>query len=65
LSTLEGTPERRLARAEGVCLGSKEPDPYRDLERAKDNAAPRVCTRAPAYDAFSGHGQVDALNAIT
>jgi hypothetical protein len=38
-------------------------DPYRDLERA--NAAPQVCTRGPAYNAFNGHGQVDGLNAIT
>ena len=35
LSTSEGTPERRLARAESVCLGSKEADPYRDHERAE------------------------------
>ena len=32
---------------------------------AVDNGAPQVCTGGPAYNSFNGHGQVDALNAIT
>jgi subtilisin family serine protease len=32
---------------------------------ARDNGAPQVCTGGPAYNSFNGHGQVDALNAIT
>jgi len=32
---------------------------------ALDNGAPQVCTGGPAYNSFNGHGQVDALNAIT
>jgi len=29
------------------------------------SGAPQVCTGGPAYNSFNGHGQVDALNAIT
>jgi hypothetical protein len=32
---------------------------------AVDNGAPQVCTGGPAYNSFNGHGQVDALSAIT
>jgi hypothetical protein len=32
---------------------------------AVDNGVPQVCTGGPAYNSFNGHGQVDALNAIT
>ncbi|HEV8057414.1 MAG TPA: S8 family serine peptidase, partial [Actinomycetota bacterium] len=32
---------------------------------AVDNGAPQVCTGGPAYNSFNGHGQVDALRAIT
>ena len=32
---------------------------------AVDNGAPQVCTGGPTYNSFNGHGQVDALNAIT
>jgi lantibiotic leader peptide-processing serine protease len=32
---------------------------------AVDNGAPQVCTGGSAYNSFNGHGQVDALNAIT
>jgi subtilisin family serine protease len=32
---------------------------------AVDNGAPQVCTGGPTYNSFNGHGQVDALSAIT
>ena len=32
---------------------------------AVDNGAPQVCTGGLAYNSFNGHGQVDALSAIT
>lgn len=42
------------------------PDPsIYDFFPALDNGAPQVCTGGPAYNAFNGHGQVDALAAIT
>jgi subtilisin family serine protease len=31
---------------------------------AVDNKAPQVCTGGPAYNSFSGHGQVNALSAV-
>jgi subtilisin family serine protease len=31
---------------------------------AVDNGAPQVCTGGPAYNSFSGHGQVNALSAV-
>ena len=31
---------------------------------ALDNGAPQVCTGGPAYNSFSGHGQVNALSAV-
>ena len=36
-----------------------------DFFPAVDNGAPQVCTGGPAYNSFNGHGQVDALSAIT
>jgi len=36
-----------------------------DFFPAVDNGAPQVCTGGPAYNSFNGHGQVDALKAIT
>ena len=36
-----------------------------DFFPALDNGAPQVCTGGPAYNAFNGHGQVNALSAIT
>jgi subtilisin family serine protease len=42
------------------------PDPsIYDPFPAVDNGAPQVCTGGPANNAFNGHGQVDALAAIT
>ena len=32
---------------------------------AVDNGAPQVCTGGPSYNSFNGHGQVDALGALT
>jgi subtilisin family serine protease len=32
---------------------------------AVDNDAPQVCTGGPAYNAFNGHGQVNALSAVS
>ena len=42
------------------------PDPsIYDPFPAVDNGAPQVCTGGPAYNSFNGHGQVDALAAIS
>jgi hypothetical protein len=42
------------------------PDPsIYDPFPAFDNGAPQVCTGGPTYNSFNGHGQVDALSAIT
>ena len=32
---------------------------------AVDNGAPQVCQGGTAYNSFNGHGQVNALSAIT
>ncbi len=32
---------------------------------AVDNGAPQVCTGGTAYNSFNGHGQVNALRAVT
>jgi subtilisin family serine protease len=32
---------------------------------AVDNGAPQVCTGGTGYNSFNGHGQVNALNAIS
>jgi hypothetical protein len=32
---------------------------------AVDNGAPQVCTGGPAYNSFNGHGQVNALSAVS
>ena len=32
---------------------------------AVDNGAPQVCQGGAAYNSFNGHGQVNALNAVT
>jgi subtilisin family serine protease len=32
---------------------------------AVDGGAPQVCTGGPAYNSFYGHGQVNALSAVT
>jgi subtilisin family serine protease len=42
------------------------PDPsIYDFFPAVDNGAPQTCTGGPAYNSFNGHGQVNALSAIT
>ena len=32
---------------------------------AVDNGAPQVCQGGPGYNSFNGHGQVNALSAVT
>jgi subtilisin family serine protease len=32
---------------------------------AIDNGAPQVCTGGPGYNSFNGHGQVNALRAVS
>ena len=30
-----------------------------------NNGAPQVCTGGPSYNSFNGHGQINALSAVT
>jgi hypothetical protein len=32
---------------------------------ALDNQAPQACEGGPSYNSFNGHGQVNALGAVT
>ena len=36
-----------------------------DLFPAFDNKAPQVCTGGTGYNSFYGHGQVNALSAVS
>ena len=63
-STSPGAVAARIAGTADPLACPPDPSIYEPFP-ALDNGAPQVCQGGTGYNSFNGHGQVNALNAIT